>query len=80
MEQLEGHLRREADYLIRKDRSFIGGEIVRNIMERIPAIQLEIHRRLRDDDHSAEMERLIEILANFVRSLPLDANLTPSPQ
>ena len=80
LEHLEGHLRRETDYLIRKDRSFIGGEIVRNIMEMIPAIQLEIHRRLRDDGHSAEMKRLIEILANFVKSLPLDANLTPSPQ
>jgi hypothetical protein len=79
LEELEGCLRRES-YLIRKDHSFIGGEIVGNIMERIPAIQLEIHRRLRDDGHSAEMERLIEILANFARSLPLDTNFTPSPQ
>ncbi len=69
LEHLEGHLRREEEYLIRKDRSFIGGEIVRNIMESIPAIQLEIHRRLRDEGHSGEMKRLIEILANFVRSL-----------
>ena len=80
LEHLEGYLRRETDYLIRKDRSFIGGEIVRNIMGMIPAIQLEIHRRLRDDGHSAEMKRLIEILATFVKSLPLNANLTPSPQ
>ena len=80
LEQLEDHLRRGPDYLIRKDRSFIGGEIVRNIMERIPAIQLEIHRRLRDDGHSGEMERLIRILADFVKSLPFDASLTPARQ
>lgn len=80
LEQLEEHLRREANYLIRKNRSFIGGEIVRNIMERIPAIQLEIHRRLRDDGHSVEMERLIGILADFVKSLPFDASFTPSRQ
>ena len=80
LEELEEHLRREADYLIRKDRSFIGGEIVRSIMERIPAIQLEIHRRLRDDGHSAEMERLIRILANFVKCLPINAGFTPSPR
>jgi len=80
LEHLEGHLRKEPDYLIRKDRSFIGGEIVRNIMERIPAIQLEIHRRLRDDGHSAEMIRLIKVLADFVTSLPLGASFTPSPQ
>jgi hypothetical protein len=80
LEHLEGHLRRETDYLIRKDRSFIGGEIVRNIMKRIPAIQLEIHRRLRDDGHSAERALLIKILANFVRSLSFDPGFTPSPQ
>jgi len=80
LEELEEHLRREADYLIRKDRSFIGGEIVRSIMERIPAIQLEIHRRLRDDGHSAEMERLIRILGNFVKCLPINARFTPSPR
>jgi hypothetical protein len=79
LEQLEGHLRGEADYLIRKDCYFIGGEIVRNIMERIPAIQLEIHRRLRDDGHSAEMGKLIRILANFVRFLPFDVSFNPSP-
>ncbi len=79
LEELEGRLLRESDYLIRRDRSFIGGEIVGNIMERIPAIQLEIHRRLRDDGHSGEMERLIEILANFVRFLPLDRKFNPSP-
>ena len=80
LKQLEKHLRREADYLLKKDRYFIGGEIVRNIMERIPAIQLEIHRRLRDNGHSAEMERLIKILANFVGSLPFDASFIPSTQ
>ena len=80
LEELEGRLLRESDYLIRKDRSFIGGEIVGNIMERIPAIQLEIHRRLRDDGRSGEMGRLIEILANFVKSLSLDTGFTPSPQ
>jgi hypothetical protein len=78
--ELERHLWRGADYLIRKDRSFIGGEIVGNIMERIPAVQLEIHRRLRDDGHSGEMERLIKILANFVKSLPLRSRFTPSPR
>jgi len=78
LEQLEKELGRGSDYLIRKDHYFIGGEIVRNIMERIPALQLEIHRRLRDDGHSAEMERLIEILANFVKSLPLKPRFTPS--
>jgi hypothetical protein len=72
LKDLEGHLRQDADYLIRKDHSFIGGEIVRNIMAAIPAIQLEIHRRLRDDGHSAEMDRLIRVLANFVGSLPFD--------
>jgi hypothetical protein len=80
LEQLEKHLRREADYLIRKNRSFIGGEIVRNIMERIPAIQLEIHRRLRDDGHSVEMERLIGILTDFVKSLPFDADFASARQ
>ena len=80
LDQLEDNLRRETDYLIRRDRDFIGGEIVGNIMERIPAIQLEIHRKFRDDGRSAEMERLITILANFVRSLPLGAPITPSPR
>lgn len=72
LKDLEVHLRQDADYLIRKDHSFTGGEIVRNIMATIPAIQLEIHRRLRDDGHSAEMDRLIRVLANFVGSLPFD--------
>jgi len=49
-------------------------------MEKIPAIQLEIHRRLRDDGHSAEVQKLILILANFVRSLPVDTGISPSPQ
>jgi len=80
LEQLEKELRRGSDYLITKDRHFIGGEIVRNIMERIPAIQLEIHRRLRGDGHSGEMERLIGILADFVKSLPLKPRFTPSPR
>jgi len=80
LEELEGRLLRESDYLIRKDTSFIGGEIVGNIMERIPAIQLEIHRRLRDDGHSGAMERLIEILADFLRFLPVDAGISPSPK
>ena len=80
LDQLEDNLRRETDYLIRRDRDFIGGEIVGNIMERIPAIQLEIHRKFRDDGHSVEMERLITILANFVKSLPLGAPIIPSPR
>ena len=75
--QLEENLKRGSDYLITKDRYFIGGEIVRNIMERIPAIQLEIHRRLRGDGHSGEMERLIKILANFVSSLPMKPHFIP---
>ena len=80
LEQLEENLRSGSDYLIRKDRYFIGGEIVRNIMGRIPAIQLEIHRRLRGDGHSAEMDTLIGILANFVNSLPLKLRFTPLPR
>lgn len=80
LEQLEGHLRKEADYLVRKDHSFIGGEIVRNIMERIPAMQLEIHRRLRDDGHAGETERFIKILSNFIKFLPFNARFTPSRQ
>ncbi len=80
LEQLEGRLRREADYLIRKDHFFIGGEIVRNIMERIPAMQLEIHRRLRDDGHAGETERFIKILSNFIKFLPFNARFTPSRQ
>lgn len=80
LEKLEGLLRREGNYLIRKDHSFIGGEIVRTIMERIPAIQLEIHRRLRYGGHSHETENLIEILAHFIQSLPLRPRFRPSPQ
>ena len=80
LEELEGLLRREGNYLIRKDHSFIGGEIVRTIMERIPAIQLEIHRRLRYGGHSHETESLIEILAHFIQSLPLRPRFSPSPQ
>jgi hypothetical protein len=80
LEELEGLLRREGNYLIWRDRTFIGGEIVRTIMERIPAIQLEIHRRLRYGGHSRETERLIEILAHFIRSFPFQPRFNPSPR
>jgi len=80
VEQLELQLRRESDYLIRKDHSFVGGEIIGNVMEQIPAIQLEIHRRLRDDGHSQEMEKLIEILVMFVTTLPVEGGFIPSPR
>jgi hypothetical protein len=78
LEELEGLLRGEGNYLIWRDRSFIGGEIVRTIMERIPAIQLEIHRRLRYGGHSRETERLIEILAHFIRSFSVLPGFSPS--
>lgn len=77
-EELEWQLRSESDYLIRRDHAFVGGEIVGNVMERIPAIQLEIHRRLRDDGQSREMERLIKILVTFITTLPLEGGFTPS--
>jgi len=80
LEELEGLLRRKGNYLIRRDRSFIGGEIVRTIMERIPAIQLEIHRRLRYGGHSRETERLIELLGHFIRSFPFQPGFRPSPR
>ena len=78
MEQLEWQLRRESDYLIRKDHSFVGGEIIGTVMEQIPAIQLEIHRKLRDDGPSQEMEKLIEILVRFVTTLPVERGFIPS--
>lgn len=80
LEQLEENLRRGSNYLITKDHYFIGGEIVRNIMVRIPAVQLEIHRRLRYGGHSRETERLIEILAHFIRSFPFQPRFNPSPR
>ena len=79
-EELEWQLRSESDYLIRRDHAFVGGEIVGNVMERIPAIQLEIHRRLRDDGQSREMKSLIKILVAFITNLPLEGGFTPSPR